>query len=257
MYKGQCALTVVCSGVSVLHCFQAPLPFLIPLKSMAPSLFCSFVVAIALALSVTAFNNTVYIISNAETPSLQLPGLTPIGLQRVQDCLPALLAPLDIGIVVSCPFDPESGACLATLATANPLATSLGLTVNTSCGADEETDDDCVTDLLKTFSKTSTQAMLVIWDLDQMDSLFENLDIDDDDDDDDDADVDGDDDDDATPHFDVLTTIVKSKVTSVVSQNCAGIDGQAVGTFRRSFQRGLKKRKINSRIARRHHARRH
>ena len=30
-------------------------------------------------------------------------------------------------------------------------------------GADEETDDDCVHDLLKDFSVTSTQAMLVIW----------------------------------------------------------------------------------------------
>lgn len=37
-------------------------------------------------------NNTVYIISNAETPSLELPGLTPVGLQRAQNCLPPVSA---------------------------------------------------------------------------------------------------------------------------------------------------------------------
>ena len=30
-------------------------------------------------------------------------------------------------------------------------------------GADEETDDDCVTDLLKGFAKNSTQSALIIW----------------------------------------------------------------------------------------------
>ncbi|KAF8963537.1 hypothetical protein BDZ97DRAFT_1758610 [Flammula alnicola] len=132
---------------------------------MVFNLFHSFTVTVVLALSAAAapFNNTIYIISNAETPSLGLPGLTPIGLQRVQDCLPALLAPLDIGLVVTCPFDPDSGKCAETIATATPIADSLGLTVDTSCGADEETDDDCVPKLLKNFGKNSTQSMLVIW----------------------------------------------------------------------------------------------
>jgi hypothetical protein len=39
----------------------------------------------ALAVSI---NNTLYIITNAETPSLDRPGLTPIGFQRAQDCIP-------------------------------------------------------------------------------------------------------------------------------------------------------------------------
>ncbi|KDR74829.1 hypothetical protein GALMADRAFT_280180 [Galerina marginata CBS 339.88] len=192
-----------------------------------------------------AFTNPVYIISNAETPSLKLPGLTPVGKKRVQNCLPPLLAPLDIGLIVTCPFDPDSGLCSETIATATPIAQSLNLNITTKCGADEETDDDCVPDLLKAFAKNSTQSMLVIWDLDDMDSLFENLDVDDGDDDDDD------DDDDDTPHFDLLTTVVKNKVSSIVSQGCQGIDGQAAGTFRRSlkYKRGLKKRQISSRIA--------
>ncbi|KAF9474846.1 hypothetical protein BDN70DRAFT_294024 [Pholiota conissans] len=215
---------------------------------MGLNYFRSFVlVTLALAVSAAAkFNNTVYIISNAETPSLQLPGLTPVGAQRAQQCLPALFAPLDIGLVVTCPFDPDSGKCSETIATATPIADSLGLTVDTSCGADEETDDDCVPDLLKNFGKTSTQAIIVIWDLGDMDSLFENLDVDDDGDDDDD------DDDDDTPHYDVLTTVVGHKVTSTVSQGCSGIDGQAPGTFRRSLRRSFKRRHVTSRIMGRH-----
>lgn len=43
-----------------------------------------------------------------------------------------LFAPLDIGLVVTCPFDPDSGKCGATIATATPIANSLGLTVDTS-----------------------------------------------------------------------------------------------------------------------------
>jgi hypothetical protein len=47
--------------------------------------------ALAVQSSIAAkLNNTIYIISNAETPSLQLPGLTPVGAQRAQVCLPAV-----------------------------------------------------------------------------------------------------------------------------------------------------------------------
>ncbi|PPQ86180.1 hypothetical protein CVT25_006923 [Psilocybe cyanescens] len=196
-------------------------------------------------------NNTVYIISNAETPSLELPGLTPVGLQRAQNCLPPLLTPLDIGLIVACPFDKDSGLCAETIRTATPTAQALGLNVTTTCGAGEESDDDCVSDLLKKFAKTSTQSILVVWDILDLDSLFENLDIDDSTEGDDDDD----DDDDDTPHFDLLTAIVKHKVTSITSQGCAGLDGQAPGSFRRSLRsvrnsskRSHKKRRISSRI---------
>ena len=30
-------------------------------------------------------------------------------------------------------------------------------------GADENTDDDCVTDLLKKFAKNSTESVLIVW----------------------------------------------------------------------------------------------
>jgi hypothetical protein len=62
------------------------------LTKMVFNLFHSFTSTLPFifALSAAAFNNTVYIISNAETPSLGLPGLTPIGLQRANDCLPSV-----------------------------------------------------------------------------------------------------------------------------------------------------------------------
>ncbi|CAA7263716.1 unnamed protein product [Cyclocybe aegerita] len=183
-------------------------------------------------------NNTLYIISNAETPSLRLPGLTPVGLTRVQECLPPLLSPLDIGLIIACPFDPDSGLCKQTEATARPTAEYIGLEVDTSCGADEETDDDCVPDLIKEFGRNSTQSVLIVWDINDLDSLFENLDVDDDWEDDDDEE------DELSQHHDVLYTVVKRRVTSIVSQGCAGIDGQAPGTFRKRSltYRGLAQR---------------
>jgi len=155
-------------------------------------------------------------------------------------------------------------------------------------GADEETDDDCVHDLLTEYSVTSTQAMLVIWvywviflDLKRQSSnwnhtglsrfrfslrepwyrwwfprrwrrwwrgsssvrrfyassifsafnIFYTI-----------------------PSFDILTTVVKNKVTAQVSQGCSGIDGQAAGTFRRSLRRhnhNVKKRQVPARMIRR------
>ncbi|PPR06748.1 hypothetical protein CVT24_013055 [Panaeolus cyanescens] len=197
------------------------------------------------------FNNTIYVITNAETPSLNLPGLTPIGFQRASTCIPSVFSNLNVGLIVTCPFDADSGLCSETEATVAPVAAALGLTPDISCGAGEETDDDCVIDLMKKFGKTSTQSILLAWDLNGMDDLFENLDVDDDfvgpngEDDDEDSD-------DETPHFDIIFTIVKGKVTNLASMGCPGIDGQAPGTFRRRSLKNMfqKKRAFNSRITR-------
>lgn len=53
--------------------------------------FRSLLVILPLALSVFAqVTNNVYIISNAETPALDLPGLTTVGRYRAYECLPAV-----------------------------------------------------------------------------------------------------------------------------------------------------------------------
>jgi len=49
------------------------------------------VTVLGLALTASAVaNNTIYVISNGDTPSLSLPGFTPIGEQRVAECIPAV-----------------------------------------------------------------------------------------------------------------------------------------------------------------------
>uniref|UniRef100_A0A8H7XSI9 Uncharacterized protein n=1 Tax=Psilocybe cubensis TaxID=181762 RepID=A0A8H7XSI9_PSICU len=193
-------------------------------------------------------NNTLYIISNAERPSLRLPGLTPVGFKRSRNCLPNVLAPLDIGLIVSCPYDARTGLCAETVETIGPTAKKLGVEVNATCVAGQDADDDCLYNLISGFGKKSTKAVLIVWDILDFDGLFESLDIDD-------STPEADDSDDDTPHFDLLSKVVQNEVTSVVSQGCAGLDGQAPGSFRRSLRaaRGYskkiqKKERILSRV---------
>ncbi|KAH9474882.1 hypothetical protein JR316_0013350 [Psilocybe cubensis] len=171
-----------------------------------------FVLACAVSFAAAAsFNNTVYIISNAETPSLHLPGLTPVGFERSRNCLPALLAPLNIGLIATCAFDKDSGLCPETIETITPTAQTLGLNITTTCGAGEEADDDCLHDLIRKFGKTSTQSILIVWDILDLDSLFENLDIDDSTEDDNDDD----DDDDDTPQTRLPASPLKDALDSM------------------------------------------
>ncbi|KAH9474422.1 hypothetical protein JR316_0012881 [Psilocybe cubensis] len=197
----------------------------------------------ALANSSPLINNPIYIITNAETPSLFRPGLSPIGFQRATQCLPQLFQTLDIGKIIMCPRNDDSAVCFETLATTQPTADALGLPIDTSCGADENTDDNCVTNLAKKFAKTSTQAILIVWashiphpplrfviincpniqDFDEIGALLESaLDLDTDP-----ADaIDG-------IHFDIFTVVIKGKIKQVTSQNCTDIDGVAPGTATR------------------------
>ncbi|KAF9045391.1 hypothetical protein BJ165DRAFT_1528267 [Panaeolus papilionaceus] len=179
--------------------------------------------AATLVVSTLAINNTIFVISNAEQPSLFRPGLSPIGFQRATECLPQLFADKNIGKIIMCPKNEDSEVCFETLATTQPIADSLGLPIDTSCGADENTDDDCVTDLTKNFAKNSTQNILIVWDFSEVGALLEeDLDLDTDP-----ADaVDG-------IHYDVVVEVVRSKIRLVTSQNCTNIDGEQPNTARR------------------------
>ncbi|KAF9478779.1 hypothetical protein BDN70DRAFT_986167 [Pholiota conissans] len=169
---------------------------------------------------VLAITNPVYIITNAEQPSLSRPGLTPVGFKRANECLPALFSTLNIGKIIMCPRNDDSEVCFETLSTTQPTADALGLPIDTSCGADENTDDDCVTDLLKKFAKNSTESVLIVWDIQEIGALLgEDLDLDTDEADADDG-----------IHFDLVTLVVKNKIKGIVSQNCTDIDGIAPGT---------------------------
>ncbi|KAJ7340714.1 hypothetical protein DFH08DRAFT_811908 [Mycena albidolilacea] len=61
--------------------------------------------------------------------------------------------------------------------TAAPLAASLGLVPNPSCGMGDNASHDCVGYLLKKYAKNSTQSILVIWDSNETDNLLEHLDL--------------------------------------------------------------------------------
>ncbi|THU98475.1 hypothetical protein K435DRAFT_964920 [Dendrothele bispora CBS 962.96] len=179
---------------------------------------------------VHAVPNTVFIITNAETPSLKRPGLTPIGLQRADECIPNIFKNFDIGMILSCTTDrdgEEGLSCPAAQRTAKPLADMLGLNI-TTCGTGEESNDDCAHDKMRTFGKNSTQNILIVWDALGMDDLLENVDVDFPDDEEDDDD---DDDDSLGMHPDVILTATKSTIKFQTSMNCTGIDGPADGSF--------------------------
>jgi len=173
-------------------------------------------------------SNPIYIITNGETPSLSRRGLSPIGNQRATECLPQLFSTLDVGKIIMCPQNDDSEVCFETLDTTQPIANALDLPIDTTCGADENTDDNCVTKLMENFAKTSSQSILVVWDLQEVTALLEE-----------DLSLDTDNADAVDKvHFDVLTIVNKKKITTVTSQNCTDIDGVAPGT---GLQNGKKK----------------
>ncbi|KAJ7898348.1 hypothetical protein B0H13DRAFT_2337523 [Mycena leptocephala] len=138
-----------------------------------------FVCLAAYAIAATAPLPPYYIITNAETPSLNRPGLTPVGKQRAEDCIPAVFSQLNIGFILSCKVDKdgeEGLGCPVANQTATPLAQALGLNI-TYCGTGEESNDDCVHDKIHAFFKASNQSALVVWDNTDMDSLLENADV--------------------------------------------------------------------------------
>ncbi|KIJ48439.1 hypothetical protein M422DRAFT_66336 [Sphaerobolus stellatus SS14] len=191
----------------------------------------SFLIPLALLICYTyanpTLNNTVYIISQAETPSLGIDGLTPVGLRRAQHCIPNVFNGLGIGLIISCTPDPDTGACFAAVATVTPLAQSLNLTVDTSCTTGDHAEDDCASNLIASFTQNSTAAILAVWDAGDEDTFVDNLT----------SNFDGIDipdqkDDDGVFHHDVFTIVRTGASIRRLSQNCSGIDGKALGTGR-------------------------
>jgi hypothetical protein len=182
----------------------------------------STLLSLALVAGVSAVRNSIYVIHEVESPGLGLDGLTPIGVERAQNCIPNVFRTKGIGKIITCTPDLVSGACYTALASVQPLADDLGLEVDTSCGSDEDADDDCVANLIDTFAATSTKAILVIWAASAEDNLYENLDIELPESDDDDGG--------SILHHDEYVTIRNGVFISFSSQDCPNIDGQAPGT---------------------------
>ncbi|KAF8641411.1 hypothetical protein AX16_009987 [Volvariella volvacea WC 439] len=130
---------------------------------------------LTLSTGVSAIRNSIYVISNAETASLGLFGLTPVGAQRASECIPQVFSRMNIGLIVSCTPDFLTGDCYASIRTVEPLAASLGLDIDTSCGLDDDSDEECLPTLLENFALSSSRAILISWDLGLMEELYEML----------------------------------------------------------------------------------
>jgi hypothetical protein len=96
----------------------------------------TFFVSIFLSGSILvhAVSNTMFIITNAETPSLLRPGLTPIGLQRADECIPNILKTFNIGMVLSCTSSKGGNKaldCNAAQRTAQSFVDNSGLSITT------------------------------------------------------------------------------------------------------------------------------
>ncbi|KAJ6572888.1 hypothetical protein DFH09DRAFT_1460959 [Mycena vulgaris] len=121
-----------------------------------------------------------YIITNAETPSLGRPGLTPVGKRRAESCIHNVFSQLNIGLILTCTVDRDGEAglnCPAANETALPLAKTLGINI-TACGTGDGADDDCVHDKIQKFNKNSNRSVLIVWDSRDMEDLIENEDTD-------------------------------------------------------------------------------
>ncbi|KAF8653687.1 hypothetical protein AX16_003837 [Volvariella volvacea WC 439] len=171
---------------------------------------------LGLSVPVSAVRNSIYIIRNAEVASLGEVGFTPVGLQRATTCLPTLFgpeSPYNIGYIITCEPSITTPTCHTALGTVKPLADALGIEVDTVCSTGDDAPDDCVLQRVQAFAAESTQAILIAWDSEHMEDLFEHLDMDDDE-----------------PEFpetqaDVVFTIRNGHFINQSSQGCADIDG--------------------------------
>jgi len=168
----------------------------------------ALVLAIALA-TVSAAQQTVYLIRHGEKPSDGSDGLSAQGVERSQ-CLRTVFgnaSNYNIGYIIA--EEPESsGSRERPLETVQPLATDLGLTVDISCA---KTDSDCVTTLVDSY--TGTNNILICWEHGELTDIVTALG-------DDDAPTYPDDD------YNLIWTDPQpySNITTITSEDCPGLD---------------------------------
>ncbi|EKM59642.1 uncharacterized protein PHACADRAFT_250272 [Phanerochaete carnosa HHB-10118-sp] len=157
------------------------------------------------------FKNTVYLIRNAETNTKKAgSGLNETGILR-SECLPTVFGPgtnRTVGYIIAEPPKKKENDS-ESVDTVAPLAASLGIPIDTSCGRD---DKDCVGDALSAFAKKNpTINMLVVWGIGVLPDIAEDLGVND------------------VPNwpekrFDVIWTIQKNLLRNKTSEACPGID---------------------------------
>ncbi|KAJ7853787.1 hypothetical protein B0H14DRAFT_3449983 [Mycena olivaceomarginata] len=179
------------------------------------------------ALSIT-LNNTIYLITNAEKPSLGRLGLSPEVWKEHRTAFPSVFENLNIGLIITCTPNITTNACVPANITAAPLAASLGLVPDTSCGTGDDADIDCVDDLLREYEAReydakSNQSVLIIWDSSDIDDLLDNLNL---------ELPEGEDEDNLAIFADIILIKNRKQPLVEISMNCTAIgDGQAPGSF--------------------------
>ncbi|KAF8148428.1 hypothetical protein B0H34DRAFT_737007 [Crassisporium funariophilum] len=122
--------------------------------------------------------NPVYIIRNAEA-QMGTPVLSGIGASRASECIPQVFgssSAYDIGLIMACQPGNNSAACQSALQTAEPLAKSLGLIVDTTCAITKATrSENCVMEAISRFSSSSGKGVLLVWDQQYLDNLLDEF----------------------------------------------------------------------------------
>ncbi|KAK7223425.1 hypothetical protein V2G26_011428 [Clonostachys chloroleuca] len=165
--------------------------------------------AILLLASLAACKPTLYMIRHGEKPDDGSIGLSPEGEQRAQ-CLRTIFgssSQYNIGYVIAQEYK-ESGKRKRPYDTVAPVASDLGLEVDTSCDRD---DSKCVKNLIKNYAGDGN--ILLCWQHGQMNNILEAL---------------GAEDIENYPEdrYDVIWTVPSpyDEITAENSENCPGLD---------------------------------
>ncbi|VUC35599.1 unnamed protein product [Clonostachys rosea] len=165
--------------------------------------------AILLLASLAVCKPTLYMIRHGEKPDDGSVGLSPEGEQRAQ-CLRTVFgssSQYNIGYVIAQEYK-ESGKRKRPYDTVAPVASDLGLEVDTSCDRD---DSKCVKKLIKNYEGDGN--ILLCWQHGQMNNILEAL---------------GAEDIENYPEdrYDVIWTVPSpyDEITAETSENCPGLD---------------------------------
>jgi len=162
------------------------------------------------ALVAASYDNTLFLIRHGEKPCDGSNGLSTQGKQRAQ-CLRNVFgasSSYDIGYIMA--ETPKSdGSRDRPYDTVSPLATDLGIIVDTSC---DRNDPKCVKHVVKAYAATSgSKNVLICWEHGELTDIASKLGIQNPPDYPDDS-------------FNLIWTIQDKQLISTTSENCPGLD---------------------------------
>ncbi|KAM0747132.1 putative phosphoglycerate mutase family protein [Meredithblackwellia eburnea MCA 4105] len=172
--------------------------------------FLSTTIVLSLLSSSFAYKEIVYLIRHGEKPSDGSNGLSATGEDRAQ-CLRSVFSAssaYNIGYIMA--QTPKSdGSRARPYETVEPLASDLGLTVDTSCDRD---DPKCVADAVQDYEGNGpAKNTLICWEHDALTDILTKLGVKNAPDYPDDS-------------YNIIWTVQNEKLVSSTSENCPGLD---------------------------------